>query len=87
MVVEVRSGVRPLDYRVPAELADQVTVGSEVRVALGPRRLRGWVVALDTSSAVDGDLKPLLARRGVGSSASTGTERAWHGCGTSWVLR
>jgi primosomal protein N' (replication factor Y) len=66
VVVEVRSGVRPLDYRVPAELADQVTVGSEVRVALGPRRLRGWVVALDTSSAVDGDLKPLLARRGVG---------------------
>ena len=44
---------KQFDYLVPDELADDLTVGSIVRVPLHGRRVRGWVTAVDPSSEVD----------------------------------
>jgi len=77
VVVDVRSGVRPLDYLVPDDLAAHLEVGSEVRVALGPRRLRGWVVALGVQPESNRELKPLLAWRGQGPPASVVATAQW----------
>jgi primosomal protein N' (replication factor Y) (superfamily II helicase) len=38
---------RAFDYLVPAELGDQVRIGSIVRITLSGRRVRGWVLAGD----------------------------------------
>ena len=38
---------KTFDYLVPDTFGDQVRVGDRVRVALGRRRVGGWVVELD----------------------------------------
>jgi primosomal protein N' (replication factor Y) (superfamily II helicase) len=52
---------RPFDYLVPDELdAETVTVGQRVQVAFAGRSVRGLVVGVGTSSAVDPDrLRPI----------------------------
>lgn len=47
VVVDVPAVKRVFDYVVPPKMADRVRIGSMVRVPLGGRRVRGWVVALD----------------------------------------
>lgn len=60
------------DYSVPAELIDDVHVGTLVRVELHGRRIGGWVVELvdDGAAAVDLDeLKPIAKVTGHGPAA------------------
>ncbi len=47
VVVEVAAVEHALDYVVPPRHAADLTIGAMVRVPLGPRRVRGWVVAID----------------------------------------
>ena len=54
---------REFDYSVPDELADQVAVGTIVRVPLHGRRVRGWVVSDDVVPAAAQE--KLLALIGV----------------------
>lgn len=61
------------DYLVPVELAEQIDVGSIVRVELHGRRVGGWVTELKdlVDAAVDPDsLKPIAKRTGCGPSAA-----------------
>jgi primosomal protein N' (replication factor Y) len=52
---------RLFDYTVPDALADVVTVGAIVRVNLGGRRVRAWIVEDDViSEAPPAKLRPLL---------------------------
>jgi primosomal protein N' (replication factor Y) len=46
VVPDVKGMERELDYLVPESLRDQVRVGTIVRIPLGPRRARAWVVAV-----------------------------------------
>lgn len=57
---------KTFDYTVPAALAGSVRVGTQVRVALGPRRVGGWVVEDDVEPAPGVALRPLSAVRGWG---------------------
>ena len=54
---------REFDYSVPDDLADQVAVGTIVRVPLHGRRVRGWVVSDDVVPAAAQE--KLLALIGV----------------------
>jgi primosomal protein N' (replication factor Y) len=69
-VVRVRpdiAGVDKLfDYLVPPELADDVRVGTLVRVELQRRRVGGWVVADDVEPPPDVELAPVLKVTGWG---------------------
>ncbi|MFC7580412.1 primosomal protein N' [Schaalia naturae] len=51
----------PLDYAVPAELADTAGPGRLVRVRLGGAKHLGWIVARADSSEHPGRLQPLLS--------------------------
>jgi primosomal protein N' (replication factor Y) (superfamily II helicase) len=58
---------RSFDYTLPAELAPDVEIGTLVRVGLHGRRVRGWVMELDATPAVDaGRLRAVLAVVGAG---------------------
>jgi len=59
---------KQFDYVVPAELVPHVRVGSIVRVPLGPRRIRAWVIALDPTREVSEStpLKPIASVIGSG---------------------
>lgn len=41
---------KPFDYRIPEELAQEVEIGSRVRVPFGPRKLMGYVVDFPETS-------------------------------------
>jgi primosomal protein N' (replication factor Y) len=57
---------KTFDYTVPATLTEQVRVGTQVRVALGARRVGGWVVE-DPVHALPGvALRPISSVRGWG---------------------
>ena len=58
---------KQFDYLVPETLIDTVIVGSVVRVPLGPRTVRAWVVGLGGASDVV-DLKPITQVAGLGPS-------------------
>ena len=61
------AGIRKaFDYAVPAELDGAVSVGTWVRVALGPRRVTGWVVGEGGAPPPGVSIQPLLAVRSVG---------------------
>jgi primosomal protein N' (replication factor Y) (superfamily II helicase) len=66
VVPDVRALRKTFDYTVPAGVSDAVRVGTEVRVALGGRRVGGWVVADDVEAESGVELKPLTAVRGWG---------------------
>lgn len=50
---------RIFDYRIPEKLADQVAVGSAVRVRFARRLVSGWVVEVRPSSSHPGPLAPV----------------------------
>ncbi len=57
---------KTFDYSVPAALAARVRVGTQVRIALGARRVGGWVVQ-DPAEPVPGvTLRAIAAVRGWG---------------------
>jgi primosomal protein N' (replication factor Y) len=65
--VDVLAVERLFDYTVPEALAGVVGVGTIVRVNLGGRRVRGWVVQDDVvSEAPPEKLRPLLAAISAG---------------------
>jgi primosomal protein N' (replication factor Y) len=57
------------DYLVPDSLGDQVRVGDRVRIALGGRRVGGWLVALDVEPPPGVALRPLARWSGRGPDA------------------
>jgi primosomal protein N' (replication factor Y) (superfamily II helicase) len=57
---------KAFDYLVPESLGDQVRVGDRVRVALGGRRVGGWVVATDVEPPPGVALRPLARWSGRG---------------------
>jgi primosomal protein N' (replication factor Y) len=57
---------REFDYAVPAGVADDVRMGTQVRVALHGRRVGGWIVADDVVPPSGVALQPLLSVRGWG---------------------
>jgi len=57
---------KTFDYLVPEAFGDQVRVGTRVRIALGPRRVGGWVVATDVVAPPDVALRPLAKLSGLG---------------------
>lgn len=61
VVVDVRPIGEPLDYAVPSELRERVTVGTLVRVPLQGRKVRGWVVAVSDTPTTDAALRPVAA--------------------------
>ncbi|HKN92534.1 MAG TPA: hypothetical protein VJ622_19930, partial [Acidimicrobiia bacterium] len=67
VAVDVLAVERLFDYTVPEPLAGVVGVGTIVRVNLGGRRVRGWVVADDVvSEAPPEKLRLLLAAVSAG---------------------
>ena len=67
VAVDVLAVERLFDYLVPEPLAEVVGVGTIVRVNLGGRRVRAWVVEDDVvSEAPPGKLRPLLAAVSAG---------------------
>ena len=59
---------KEFDYSVPAELGDEVRLGSIVRVELHGRRVGGWVVADDVEPPPGVTLKPIAKVTGWGPS-------------------
>jgi len=57
------------DYLVPEGWEDRIEVGARVRIALGPRRVGGWVVETGVAPPPGVDLKPLAKLSGHGPSA------------------
>jgi len=67
VAVDVLAVERVFDYTVPETLAGVVGVGTIVRVNLGGRRVRGWVVDDDVvSEAPPEKLRPLVAAVSAG---------------------
>src|SRR5258708_17277336 len=62
MIARVTLGLalrKEFDYLIPAELAEQIDVGSRVQVPCGPRKVLGCVTGLAEESAY-AKLKPIL---------------------------
>lgn len=66
VVPDVAGIGREFDYSVPARFADQVGVGTIVRVDLNGRRVRGWVVAADVETPEGVSVKDLARFTGLG---------------------
>ncbi|HZQ77105.1 MAG TPA: hypothetical protein VFE55_07230 [Acidimicrobiia bacterium] len=78
VAVDVLAVERLFDYSVPEPLAGVVAVGTIVRVNLGGRRVRGWVVADDVVSEAPPDkLRPLLAAVSAGPSPEVVALTEW----------
>jgi primosomal protein N' (replication factor Y) len=78
VAVDVLAVERLFDYSVPEALADVVGVGTIVRVNLGGRRVRAWVVDDDVvSEAPPEKLRPLLAAVSAGPSSEVVALTAW----------
>ena len=84
VVPDVTGLDKQFDYLVPAEVATQVVPGSIVRVPLGPRKVRAWVVELMASSDVAA-LKPIASWSGVGPSSEILALARW--AAHRWVGR
>ena len=65
------------DYLVPDHLADQVRVGTIVRVPLHGRRVGGWVVGLAAEPATDRPLQPIAKVTGWGPPADLVALARW----------
>ena len=66
VVTDVAGIDKEFDYLVPAEMAGSVSVGTEVRVPLGGRRVGGWVVGFDETAPEGVTLRPIAKVRGHG---------------------
>ncbi len=72
------------DYRVPEELSTLVRIGTRVRVRLGARRVRGWVVGEGVVPPPGVVLRPLSGVSGWGPPAEVvdlATWAAWRWAG------
>jgi primosomal protein N' (replication factor Y) len=65
------------DYSVPHHLADQVRVGTIVRVSLHGRRVGGWVVGLADEASTDRPLQPVAKVTGWGPPAELVALARW----------
>jgi primosomal protein N' (replication factor Y) len=65
------------DYLVPDSVGDQVRVGDRVRVALGGRRVGGWVLAVDATPPAGVTLRPLARWSGRGPTHDLIELAAW----------
>jgi len=79
---DVAGIAKTFDYVVPPELADQVRVGTLVRVPLGGRRIGGWVVELAGEATPDAlqsgrPLQPLAKVTGWGPPADLVDLAGW----------
>lgn len=78
VAVDVLAVERLFDYSVPEPLAGVVGVGTIVRVNLGGRRVRAWVVDDDVvSEAPPEKLRPLLAAVSAGPSPEVVSVTEW----------
>ena len=87
VVTDVAGIDKEFDYLVPAAMAPEVEVGTQVRVPLGPRRVGAWVVGLrpaeppsgEAAPAPDGGwaLRPVAKRRGHGPTADLVDLAGW----------
>lgn len=60
---------KPFDYSIPEDLADQIEVGTIVRIELHGRRIGGWVIELLDEPSVDSaGVKPIAKVTGHGPS-------------------
>ena len=57
---------KEFDYTATGVAADRVEVGTQVRIALGSRRVGGWVVAVGVPPVEGVRLRPVSKVRGVG---------------------
>ena len=78
VAVDVLAVERLFDYTVPGALAEVVGVGTIVRVNLGGRRVRAWVVEDDVvSDAPPEKLRPLVAAVSAGPPPEVVDLTAW----------
>ncbi|HVA03329.1 MAG TPA: hypothetical protein VMU64_06215 [Acidimicrobiales bacterium] len=63
---DLRALHKTFDYTVPTALAERIRVGTQVRIALGPRRVGGWVVEDPVAPTPGVVLRPIAAVRGWG---------------------
>lgn len=78
VAVDVLAVERLFDYTVPEGLSDIVGIGTIVRVNLGGRRVRAWVVDDDViSEAPPQKLRPLLAAVSAGPPPEIVSLTAW----------
>jgi primosomal protein N' (replication factor Y) (superfamily II helicase) len=78
VAVDVLAVERLFDYTVPEPMADVVGVGTIVRVNLGGRRVRAWVVEDDVvSEAPPEKLRPLVAAVSAGPSPEVVALTGW----------
>ena len=75
---------REFDYRCPAKWADDIDVGSLVRIDLNGRRVAGWVTAIDVDPPVDVSLASITRVSSVGPPAdivalARWASHRWHG--------
>ncbi|MSO78767.1 MAG: hypothetical protein EXQ79_04090 [Acidimicrobiia bacterium] len=69
---------RAFDYLVPAEMRDDVHIGTIVRVPLHGRRVRGWALGLDVEPATTRDRTlPLIAVVSAGPPADVVDLAEW----------
>lgn len=77
---------KQFDYLVPVDLADDIDVGTIVRVELHGRRIGGWVVAIDPADALDpSELKEIAKVTGRGPSAEVIEAAEW--ASVRWAAR
>ncbi len=77
IVTDVAALDKEFDYLVPDGLSGSVQVGTMVRLALGGRRVGGWVVATDVEPDPAVRLRPLARRRGWGPEAAVVDLAGW----------
>lgn len=65
VVPDVTGLDKQFDYLVPDAFRSTVRVGAVVRVPLGPRKVRAWVVELLSTSDIE-TLKPIVSWSGIG---------------------
>lgn len=66
-VLPERSGPdKVFDYLVPTDMSGDISVGTLVRVPLGPRKVNGWVVSKSDKTDYSSKLRPIDSIRGIG---------------------
>ena len=91
VVTDVAGIDKEFDYLVPAAQAAAVTVGTEVRIPLGGRRVGGWVVGFDQTPPEGVTLRPIAKVRGAGPDpgiVDLAGWAAWRWAGkAAWFLK
>ena len=77
VVTDVAGVDKEFDYLVPAHLARDVRIGTQVRVDLNGRRVGAWVVALGTEASPGLPLRAIAKVRGWGPEPALVDLAAW----------